>query len=70
LIIWEEGLDFDEDDDGASLASGHGATTIVDIGKDDRNYGTNSSFIIINMGIRSNLCIPWLISQALKLTTM
>ena len=31
LIIWEEGLDFDEDDGGASLASGHGATTIVDI---------------------------------------
>ena len=42
LIIWEEGLDFDEDDGGDSLASGHGATTIVDIGKDDRNYGTNS----------------------------
>jgi len=69
LIIWEKGLDF-EDDDGASLASGHGATTIMDIGKDDINYGTNFFIIIINVGVWVSLCAPRLISYVLKLTTM
>jgi hypothetical protein len=53
------------------LASGHGATTIMDIGKDDINYGTNFFFIIIiNVGVWVSLCAPRLISYALKLTTM
>jgi hypothetical protein len=29
------------------LASGHGATTIMDIGKDDINYGTNFLLLLL-----------------------
>lgn len=47
-------MDFNEDDDGASLASGHGGTIIVDIGKDDRNYGTNSFFFKLMWVFRSS----------------
>jgi hypothetical protein len=35
------------------LASGHGATTIMDIGKDDINYGTNFFLLLLTWVFRS-----------------
>ena len=38
--------------------------------KGEFNFNYTSDFFFINMDVRANLYVPWLISRALKLTAM